>query len=230
MNEGTGYEVPDIAETQDTTEDSLFNETIERDELVSSGSPEVEDELENSGDLEVLDETRLEEVFEGLDEYDFDSIDYAAESERLDDCLDDFKSDRWESLSLDEKKRAMKDLSDYVKDVVGLENPPAIDYYYNPVEGDYGGYCDSNNMVIINEFMLYNNREAVDTVAHELWHAYQHQRARNPRTVKDFQYQFGFDNYIRYEDDPIGYNDQMVEAEARAFAQQFKDRLNKKEV
>lgn len=76
--------------------------------------------------------------------------------------------------------------------------------------------------------MLYDNNEAADTIAHELWHAYQHERAMNPQSAKDYQYQYGFENYIRPDDDFTAYQDQLVEAEARAFAQQFKDRLSTK--
>jgi acetolactate synthase-1/2/3 large subunit len=57
------------------------------------------------------------------------------------------------------------------------------------------------NTLRINENMLYESDEAADTVAHELWHAYQHERAENPHSPKDFHYQAGFDNYIRPSDD-----------------------------
>lgn len=173
-------------------------------------------------------EINYDEVFEGSDDYDFDGIDYATDTERLDSSLEDFDSSTWKGLSLDEQKAAMTDLADYVKDVIGFDNPPEIVYYNNPVDGDYGGYSPGSNTLEVNEYMLYNNEEAADTVAHELWHAYQHQRANNPQSAKDYQYQYGFDNYIRPEDDFAGYQDQLVEAEARAFAQQFKDRLNMK--
>lgn len=173
-------------------------------------------------------EINYDEVFEGLDDYDFDGIDYATDTERLDSSLENFDSSTWEGLSLDEQKAAMTDLADYVKDVIGFDNRPEIVYYNNPVDGDYGGYSPGSNTLEVNEYMLYNNEEAADTVAHELWHAYQHQRANNPQSAKDYQYQYGFDNYIRPEDDFAGYQDQLVEAEARAFAQQFKDRLNMK--
>ena len=120
----------------------------------------------------------------------------------------------------------MNGLAEYVEDVIGFENPPKIVYYNNPVDGDYGGYLADRNMLEVNEHMLYENEEAADTIAHELWHAYQHERAKNPTSTKDYLYQYGFDNYVRPEDDFSAYQDQLVEAEARAFAQQFKDRLN----
>ncbi len=167
-------------------------------------------------------------VFTGLDSYDFDGIDVSCDVERLDSSLENFQSGTWENLSADDQKAAMSDLADYVQDVIGFDNPPEIVYYSNPVDGDYGGYSPGTNTLSINEYMLYDNNEAADTVAHELWHAYQHERAMNPQSAKDFQYQYGFDNYIRPDDDFTAYQDQLVEAEARAFAQQFKDRLQTK--
>ena len=167
-------------------------------------------------------------VYSGLDSYDFDGIDYSSDVDRLDSSLENFQDGTWENLSADEQKAAMSDLADYVKDVIGFDNPPQIEYYNNPVDGDYGGYSPSTNTLEINEHMLYDNNEAADTIAHELWHAYQHERAMNPQSAKDYQYQYGFENYIRPDDDFTAYQDQLVEAEARAFAQQFKDRLSTK--
>ena len=167
-------------------------------------------------------------VYSGLDSYDFDGIDYSSDVDRLDSSLENFQNGTWENLSVDEQKAAMSDLADYVKDVIGFDNPPQIVYYNNPVDGDYGGYSPGTNTLEVNEHMLYDNNEAADTIAHELWHAYQHERAMNPQSAKDYQYQYGFENYIRPNDDFTAYQDQLVEAEARAFAQQFKDRLSTK--
>lgn len=215
------YQKPDFGE--------LLQERQVSEGLAANGQdipPEISEETPTVTDLP--NEINYDEVFEGLDDYDFDGIDYATDTERLDSSLENFDSSTWEGLSLDEQKAAMTNLADYVKDVIGFDNPPEIVYYNNPVDGDYGGYSPGSNTLEVNEYMLYNNEEAADTVAHELWHAYQHQRANNPQSAKDYQYQYGFDNYIRPEDDFAGYQDQLVEAEARAFAQQFKDRLNMK--
>lgn len=167
-------------------------------------------------------------VYSGLDSYDFDGIDVGSDVERLDSFLESFQPETWENLTVDEQKAAMSDLAGYVNDVIGFDNPPQIVYYNNPVAGDYGGYSPSTNTLEVNEYMLYESDEAADTVAHELWHAYQHERALNPQSAKDYQYQYGFDNYIRPDVDLTAYQDQLVEAEARAFAQQFKDRLSMK--
>ena len=180
------------------------------------------------GVSDVPPEIDYDAVYSGLDSYDFDGVDVSTDMERLDSSLENFQSGTWENLSTNEQKAAMSDLADYVKDVIGFENPPDIVYYNNPVDGDYGGYSPGTNTLSVNEYMLYDNNEAADTIAHELWHAYQHERAMNPQSAKDYQYQYGFDNYIRPDDDFTAYQEQLVEAEARAFAQQFKDRLRAK--
>jgi len=162
-------------------------------------------------------------VFDGLDEYDFDGINVNQNSEQLNYLLDGFQEDNWSNLDLDGQKEKILGLYDYVSERIGLESPPSIEYYQGE-QGEYGGYNPTTNTLSINETMLHEADEASDTVAHELWHAYQHERAFNPQSPKDFQYQFGFDNYIRPGDDFDAYQSQLVESEARAFADQFRGR------
>ena len=155
----------------------------------------------------------------------FKDVNLDTDTERLNASLGNFESSNWENLSLDDQKESMQNLADYVSEITGIENPPQIEYYNNEQEGDFGGYDPSTNTLQVNEYMLYNSDEAADTIAHELWHCHQHERAENPQSALDFQYQHNFDNYIRPELDQQAYEDQLVEAEARAFANQFKDRL-----
>ena len=204
-----------------------FNEIIESRGLRQSVEEITEVPEQNRESIQdILENIDYNQAFEGLDSYDFDGIDYSDDTERLDASLENFQSEAWENMELDEQKDAMNGLAEYVEDIIGFNDPPRIVYYNNPEEGDYGGYSSATNTLEVNEYMLYNNEEAADTIAHELWHAYQHERANNPCSEKDYLYQYGFENYIRPEDDFTAYQDQLVEAEARAFAQQFKDRLN----
>lgn len=173
-----------------------------------------------------LTESDIDAVYEGLERYDFQGVDCFEDIERLDSSLESFTSENWEQLSLDEQKEKMTDLAEYIIDVTGLENPPHIEFYNNEQEGDYGGFNRMTNTLSINEHMLYQNDEAADTVAHELWHALQYQRASNPRTKLDAMYAENFRDYISPQEDFEGYQSQILEAEARAFAQQIKDRLH----
>jgi hypothetical protein len=143
----------------------------------------------------------------------------------MDAVLDNFHEDKWSDLSLEEQKQSMTDLANYVAADTGNENPPEIVFRDDMNDGEYGGYNPKTNTLEINENMLDDSAEATDTVAHEMWHAYQQQCALDPTSEKGREYQEGFDNYISPEYDFEGYQNQMVEAEAREYAQGFKDRL-----
>ena len=184
---------------------------------------EIDDVVEFNGELT---ESDYEAIYDGLESYDFHGVDCLEDVERLDSSLENFTYDNWEQLTLDEQKEQMIDLADYFVDITGLENPPQIEFYNNEVEGDYGGFNRFTNTLSINEYMLYQNDEAADTIAHEMWHAYQHQRSLNPKTKLDAMYGVNYNDYITYQEDVEGYRSQILESEARAFAQQIKDRLH----
>jgi hypothetical protein len=147
-------------------------------------------------------------------------------SERLDSALDNFREENWSDLSLEEQKQSMTDLAGCVADDTGNENPPEVVFRDDMNDGEYGGYNPDTNTLEINENMLDDSAEAADTVAHEMWHAHQQQCAKDPASERGREYQEGFDNYISPEYDYEGYQNQMVEAEAREYAQGFKDRLS----
>ena len=146
-------------------------------------------------------------------------------NEKLDSLLDNFQDDKWSDLSLDEQKQSMTDLADYVAADTENKNPPDIVFRDDMPDGSYGGYNSESNTMEINANMLGDSIEAADTIAHEMWHAHQQQEALDPSSEKGREYQEGFDNYISPEYDFEGYQNQMVESEARDYAQGFKDRL-----
>lgn len=150
-------------------------------------------------------------------------IDIYSDKQQLEAIMGDFTRETWENLTITEQQERIDDLKNYIVDCIGLENPPEVTYYYNENPGDYA-YVDPNaNVICINEYNLWNNEEAADTIAHELWHSYQHQRANILENERDQLYLEGFENYISCDIDPIGYEEQFVEADAREFAQRFKD-------
>lgn len=107
-----------------------------------------------------------------------------------------------------------------------LLNPPDVQYY----EGhpcDCGCYDPFDNSIWINRNNFDDPQEIVDTVAHEMRHAFQFERADKLETYEDFLYAYNFANYIVPEETEDGfvnfldYQDQLIEAEARAFAEMF---------
>lgn len=156
----------------------------------------------------------------------------------LNETLGEFTPDNWDNMELDEQKNALSRFADSVMDTIGFENPPEIKYYYDDdPDASYGEYNPNTNTVNVNEYFLnvtneeagvIASNEAVDTIAHELWHAHQNECAENPQSLRDYQYRFNLegDNYITSSWNHKLYESQLVEAEARAFAQQYKDYLN----
>lgn len=144
----------------------------------------------------------------------------------MDAVLDNFQEDEWRELSIQEQKQSMADLANFVAVDTGNENPPEIVFRDDMPDGSYGGYNPASNTMEINVNMLDDSSEAADTIAHEMWHAHQQQAANDPSNPRAAEYQEGFENYISPEFDFEGYQNQMVEAEARDYAQGFKDRLS----
>jgi len=160
---------------------------------------------------------RSEEDFQ----FDFDV--YATE---IQDALEKFKSPVWESLSVEEQEEACRNLELRIADKLGIDNTPALDFYEaDPY--DCGAYDPDKNCIRINKNNFDDPQEIVDTVAHETRHAYQYQRAMNPELYIDLLYAYNFTHYISpYVDEDgylnfIDYQDQLIEAEARAFANLF---------
>ena len=150
-----------------------------------------------------------------------------ANDEQLDAIMENFKDSKWSDMSLEEQKKSITDLADFVTADIGLKNPPEIVFRDDMPDGSYGGYNPNSNVIEINTNMLYDNVEAADTIAHEMWHAYQEQAAKDPNDPRAAEYQEAFDNYITPDIDFEAYQEQMIEAEARDYAQAFKDRLSR---
>ena len=208
-------------EVMEDLEDRMEGEVYEneRDNLEENPLTDVSEDL-NIDYNEIYNGFTAEELEQGFEEINIDN-----DRERLDSALNDFQQESWEQLSLEEQKGSMSSLADYVIETIGFDNPPRIEYYNNPREGDYGGYNSATNTLRVNEYMLEDSEEAADTIAHELWHAHQRECANDPKSVRDFQYQYNFENYIRPEMGHEAYENQLIEAEARAFAHQFKGRI-----
>lgn len=178
------------------------------------------DEIENNFDVELFNEIydRSEDEFE---------FDFVIDNE-LKSKISEYK-ENWKSFPDYEKKEAIFELVELISDRLGLDETPDTRYY----AGDdlaYGAYNQYNNTIELNENKLNSFEETIDTVAHELRHAYQNQCARNPQTITDVLYKINFENYISPEMNWDGtyknyleYYDQLVEAEARAFAKLFSD-------
>lgn len=171
-------------------------------------------------------ENLLPEIFgRSSDEFKFDFT----INQELRDNLDEFAPQRWEHLSIDEKLQNINKFSETLAKKLSLKEPPAIMLFPGP-EGSCGAYNPTTNTVTINHTLFSDPVELVDTIAHETWHAYQHQRANMMENKQDYLYKLNFSNYISPQALGDGkylffpdYQQQLVEAEARAFANIFRE-------
>ena len=141
--------------------------------------------------------------------------------------IDRFSASKWGELPEDKRIEAISDLSSVISKRLGVDKVPEI-RFYGGRDNSCGAYLPGENIIEINRNTISDPKEIVDTVAHEMRHAYQHQRAALQETHMDTLYKVNFENYIA----PIpladgkymfftDYQDQLVEAEARAFANLF---------
>lgn len=141
--------------------------------------------------------------------------------------LDSFHQDTWDELTIDEKKIEIKELSDCIAEKLELKELPSVEYFTDEPD-NCGYYSPYSNMVSLNENILPDAKEVLDTIPHELRHAYQHERADMLENYDDLLYKANLENYIMpifLEDGRCicftDYQNQYVEAEATAFANLF---------
>lgn len=169
-------------------------------------------------------EDMLEEVLH-YDESDC-IIHFDVNDVQITDILSEIK-DNWEAFDENERKNIVVDFSNILAEKLGLEDIPNCNFYFADEQGNYGFYSKADNNININTKYLYDYKETINTVAHELRHAYQYQRAEIGETHIDDMYKCNLDNYqeLIYLDgycvNFFDYYNQFVEVEARAFAKIF---------
>lgn len=183
-------------------------------------------EFQKAHDEVNLDEydTLLSEVFNrSEDELDIDfNID-----DRFTAILEKFTPETWESLDDTEQKDAISKFVNALGEGLELEDIPDT-IVFDKANDAYGFYDPSNNNINLNKQYFNDPLELVNTIAHEMRHAYQEYRADLFETREDSLYRVNLDNYISPMPLPNGgwlfftdYQDQYVEVDARAFANLF---------
>ncbi len=174
------------------------------------------------------------------DSYDATSTDQEkaadlAMKKELNEILQDekYSQENWDKSTVEERKQILQDYMDEVVKVYGLENvKPNIVWDPNATyeEGriKWGYYSHGKHTVTLNEQALSDSKgswdsyDLLETVSHELRHAYQHEAIDRPT---DFEvtketidtWDNNFDNYIKPEDNHTKYLAQPVEVDARDF-------------
>ncbi len=143
---------------------------------------------------------------------------YSDESMRK-EMLSKFNEQQWKGMSLAQKKSAIQELANHIANDLGLDTVPRIEYYYNRNVNDCGYFYDGDYTLHINTYRLEKGYapwvEIVDTVAHELRHAYQYLNlATNPESAVSVSYK----NYISFNEKLGNYQEYRHQAcEADAF-------------
>lgn len=169
---------------------------------------------------EITKKSPVEAVNEGMDVP--GETDYFTDETKAEAVLEQFDQNAWEQLTVREQKQAIEQLADYNADILAVEDKPQIIYYNIEDPTDFGGYSEEVNAIYINEYNIGDAEETVDTISHEYRHKYQHERAEKLENERDLEFKESFDNYIRPEDDFAAYRDQLVEADAREYAEAIK--------
>ena len=203
---------------------NAYKEIKPQEALSKEAADDYWDNLfENEIEMPEFDELLFSVFDRSEDEFDFD----LEVSDDIIELLQKIKGSEWAYLDDAEKADTIEALSDKISELLGLRERPDISYY-DADKNDCGVYNHATHSTELNRSLLNDPGELIDTIAHELRHAYQHQKAMAPESELDLLYRVNFDNYISPL--PLGdgkflfftdYQDQLVEVEARAFAKQF---------
>ena len=152
-----------------------------------------------------------------------DEFDYNIEvDDELKDYVSKFESENWSQMTDGEKKDAIKDTMSHIAKDLDLITIPKLKFYKDGVGPD-GYYNSYNNHLNINieKTFLSDSKELLNTLVHELRHAFQHERANMLETKEDALFRCNIDNYIVPEKSFYAYESQYVEVDARAYADAF---------
>lgn len=170
------------------------------------------------------DEEIISEIFE-RNESDF-KFDINIADKAIQEELANFDNENWNELNETQKLEVIDDFISILCEKMGVEEKPRLFLFEND-ENICGAYNNQTNTLELNRNILDKPKEVINTIAHETRHAYQYQRACTGETREDVLYAINFLNYvepIQFEGNYVNFNEyqnQLIEAEARAFAKQF---------
>ncbi len=144
-----------------------------------------------------------------------------------------YSQENWDKASVEERKQILQDYMNEVAKIYGLQDvtpniiwDPNATYESSTIT--WGYYTHAKHTVTLNEQALldsvgsWDSYELLETVSHELRHAYQHEAIDHPTDYMVTQetideWDDNFDNYISSDTDYTNYRNQPVEVDARDF-------------
>lgn len=152
-------------------------------------------------------------------------------SDKIRTILESFNPAKWEKLTKLEREDTIKKFIKLLSDELEIKSIPEL-LFSEYEDGSMGDYNVSTNTITLNKNYIDDPYETLDTVAHEMRHAYQHVRANILETKEDALYKVNFLNYLSpgidqngFYIDFIDYYFQYIEVEARAFAEIFTEAI-----
>lgn len=217
-----GREIIDSSEGVELLENKFSEITADRTSI--EGAKTFWDRVFYRETEEISDEKLWDEIMY-RDELEFDFSNVVDDDTK--EILELFTADKWECLDVDGRYELIKKLAEYIGESLGLEKIPEIELV--DIDDNCSGfYSERGNYIGINVNSWDDYKDVVDTIAHEIRHAYQRFRADKLENGQDEIYKFNFDHYIFTECDAEGkyinfkeYYEQYIETEARAFAKEF---------
>lgn len=141
----------------------------------------------------------------------------------LDEIVDLFEQEIFQQLSVEERYYIVDMLKDKLCEELRLENQPEMIVGELEDESIRGYYAPELNAIIVNASLFRDGMQLCKTIAHEIRHAWQEQRANLPeemQTALDKALKENIENYICPEDNYREYRLQLVEMDARSFAEE----------
>ncbi len=148
---------------------------------------------------------------------------------------DQYSKETWLAASLEQRKDILRS---FMKDLSGIYGVKlSSDVNFEAIDGTARGYyLPGSNTVTINTNYLprTDSYQIMQTMIHEMRHAYQHAAVNNPesfqvspQTIEQWKNNFAAVNYINYDGSNYSaYVSQPVEWDAKNFAKQFSDLSN----
>lgn len=95
---------------------------------------------------------------------------------------------------------------------------PEIQYFSDSMDDAYYNY--EKNVLAINEDKLESAQDMYLSIYHEMRHAWQYERTRNPQTQEDWMFKYNFENYVSVSGDHgyDEYSQQYIEIDAGNYA------------
>ena len=142
-----------------------------------------------------------------------------------------FSEEAWNKASLTERKAILNEFMAQIALIMGISVNGGVHFFNeSPKNGliTNGYYSPDDNTISINTYVVDGNNsyKIMQTMIHEMRHAYQHAAVNNPdrfqvSTETIEQWKNNFDHYINGSDDFAGYQAQPIEYDANSFAKNY---------